>query len=389
MKINLLKYRSRFFTAILLLANFLMAGLTLAPNVSAQGYLTKSADTTALSGTSNYWTPERLANAKPMPLRQASATGLTGSAPTAGGPGVSGAGSHGVLNAVPDNRNVLFVPKTGAASEDDLVSPHSFGTSGAPYTSSRLVPNVAASSQNVYPHRMNGKLFFTEPGVGNFVCSATVQRPGIITTAGHCVHSGSNGVNGFFTNFLFIPALRNGTGPFNSWPWTFAVVTNTWATGGGSVPNAADYAIIELAPRVCSGAMRLIGNCVGFAGFQTATFFNEHITAIGYPCNIDNCNIVHRNDSEPHQNVAPNNITIGSDMRGGASGGGWYQNYGEYGSGQPTGSNTGLNRLRAVTSWGFISTGPQILGASIFDSRYAGPATSILTVACNHRPGNC
>jgi V8-like Glu-specific endopeptidase len=389
-KTNLSQLWPKSFEAIISVAIFLMTGLAFAPNAAAQAALTMSTVGAASSSATDYWTPERMANAKPLPLPRVAATNVKiESAARASGPAVGANGSPGLLNAVPDNRNVLFVPKAAAASQDDLAAPEAFGTSGAPFTSSRLVPNAATAAGNVYPNRINGKLFFTKPGVGNFVCSATVQRPGIITTAGHCVHKGSGGSSGFFTNFSFVPALRNGVGPFNTWPATFVVVTGTWASGGGTVPNAADYAIIELAPRTCSGATRLIGNCIGFAGFQTGSFFNEHITSIGYPCNIDSCNIVHRVDSEPHQNVSPNNITIGSDMTGGSSGGGWYQNYGEYGSGQPTGSNTGANRLRAVTSWGFVSTAPKVQGASIFDSRFAGPASSILSIACAHRAGNC
>ena len=382
MKINFSKLWLASFRAVLSMAAFLAAGIAYMPNAVAQAYLTKS---TAASTTLDYWTPERMATAKPMPLPQASTNVKTESAATSSGPGVGANGSPGLPNAVPDNRNVLFVPQT--ASEDDLVTPQAFGTSGAPFTSSRLVPNAATAAGNVYPNRINGKLKFTKPGVGNFICSATVQRPGIITTAGHCVHRGSGGTSGFFTNFMFIPAFRNGVAPFNIWPSTFVIVTSTWASGGGTFPNGADYAIIELAPRTCSGATRLIGNCVGFAGFQTGSFFNEHITSIGYPANIDSGNIAHRVDSEPHQNVSPTNITIGSDMTGGSSGGGWYQNYGEYGVGQPgvTGSNSGANRLRGVTSWGFVSTAPKVQGSSIFDSRF----TSIFNAACAHRAGNC
>jgi V8-like Glu-specific endopeptidase len=299
-------------------------------------------------------------------------------------------GNPGLINALPDLRNLLFMP-TSSSSPDATGStpqstPQMFGASNAPFTSARVVPAAGVAAERVFPNRINGRLFFTDPAQGDFLCSATVIRRGLILTAGHCVHRGSGGAAGYFTNFIFIPAFRDGVAPFNSWPGTFAIVTSTWATGGGVVPNAADYAIIELAPRPCSGATRLIGNCIGFAGYQTGSFANEHITALGYPCNIDSCRKMHRVDAEPHLAYAPNNLSIGSDMGGGSSGGAWFQNYGEYGTGQPgTASNAGMNRIRAVTSWGFVDPTRKEQGAAILDNRFI----QILNTACAHRAGNC
>jgi hypothetical protein len=382
-----MKFTSR--QIALLIATIVVAGLALPALAAAQDYLTLSATAAQLrtQSTQAYWTPERLASAKPMPLPLAPSTAASTSRTGSVGPSVGGDGKPGIVHATPDLRHLLFAPSLNPALEEGVAEPQMRGTSGAPFTSSRAVFGGLSAAERTYPNRINGKLFFTQPGVGNFVCSATVQRPGIITTAGHCVHRGSGGAAGFFTNFLFVPAFRNGAAPFNSWPWTFVVVTGTWATGGGVVPNAADYAIIELRPTLCSGAVRFIGNCIGFAGFQTGPFLTtEHITSMGYPCNIDSCNIMHRVDAEPHRNFAPNNTTIGSDMRGGSSGGGWYQNYGEYGAGQPgTATNTGINRLRGVTSFGFVSFSPKEQGASIFDNRFI----QILNIACANRAGNC
>ena len=67
-----------------------MEGLALAPDAAAQGYLTTRAVSAASTATANYWTPERLANAKPMPLRQVSSSALSDGAPS-----VSGARSVG------------------------------------------------------------------------------------------------------------------------------------------------------------------------------------------------------------------------------------------------------------------------------------------------------
>jgi hypothetical protein len=86
----------------------------------------------------------------------------------------------------------------------------------------------------------------------------------------------------------------------------------------------------------------------------------------------------------------PNNTEqIGSDMGGGASGGGWFQNFGQYAVGEPgVGLNTAPNTLRSVTSWGFTAPQPMIFGGSVLDSRYFG-AGGILTIICAHKVGNC
>jgi len=285
-----------------------------------------------------------------------------------------------------DHSNVLFIPKDGGDAEpeeeEDGLEPADVGTSGAQFTSARTNPSGAASADTIHPHRRNGRLFFTQPGVGNFVCSATVQRLRIIITAGHCV---SNGNGGFFTNFLFIPATRNGSAPFQQWNWAALRVLNAWHLGGGGFPNSGDFAVIELQDRFFNGVLRRIGDILGFAGYQTLSLSNNHVTAIGYPCNLDSCTIMHRNDAQSFRNESPNSVVIGSDMRGGSSGGGWYQNYGEYAVGQPTGLNGGSNRIIGVTSYLRTDANVKLLGSSILGSSFV----DMLNLLCARRAGNC
>src|SRR4029453_2045217 len=92
---------------------------------------------------------------------------------------------------------------------EELVTPQWYGTSGARFTSSRLIPATTTTDQ-AYPYPVIGKLFFTIPGAGNYVCSAAVISYRLIATAGHCVASGNGD---YYTNFSFVPALRNRSGP--------------------------------------------------------------------------------------------------------------------------------------------------------------------------------
>jgi V8-like Glu-specific endopeptidase len=73
------------------------------------------------------------------------------------------------------------------------------------------------SNYNAYPHRTNGKVFFTKATGGNFVCSGTVvsaDNRSTVWTAGHCV---SNGAGSFHLNWIFVPAYKDGARPFKTW----------------------------------------------------------------------------------------------------------------------------------------------------------------------------
>jgi V8-like Glu-specific endopeptidase len=181
---------------------------------SASGGTSSSAATSSVVPGSQttieqYWTPQRLLNAKPMELYPpVGADGLPiapqGSADTS--PSESGSGAPPSVEVPPSAGKVLIppsmLPEPQAQSGDIPGATSSFG---AYFTTSRVFPNKATKT---YPYRTAGKLFFTKQGVGDFVCSASVLRPRIVVTAGHCVAQASTdpAVRHFYTNWLFIPA---------------------------------------------------------------------------------------------------------------------------------------------------------------------------------------
>jgi V8-like Glu-specific endopeptidase len=271
---------------------------------------------------------------------------------------------------------------TPSHSESNMMNGLDRGTFNDDFSSTRLIPVTA---DLVYPYRAVGKLFFTIPSQGDYVCSASVLRPRIVVTAGHCLHSGANGSNGFYTNFKFVPAFRDGTAPIGTWTSSYAIVTSTWATGGGAVPNAADYGMLEIKDQNIGGTFYTIGSITGYLGYQTLSLMPNHTNMLGYPCNLDSCQKMHQVTAQSANAVSPNNVEYGSDMRGGSSGGPWVQNFGVLATGQIGGLNTGLNRIVGVTSYGYVSLDPKVQGASIFDSRF----TSVLDTICTHKSGNC
>jgi V8-like Glu-specific endopeptidase len=336
---------------------------------------------------STYWTPERFRAAKPLPMPSV----MPGAVKTEEEAGVRGDkpqyrdGAAPSQNYRPGGKR-LFTPQE--QYDNEIVQPNAAGTFGAHFTSTRVFPmftggSAPFSADRSYPYITVGKLFFSING-SPFVCSASVIQRRVVVTAGHCVHSGT--AAGFFDNWVFVPAFRDGTAPFLTWNWRYVIVTGTWAFGGGGVPNAADYAMIEFGDQsLTPGAPpSKLGNVTGWLGWQTLSLSTNHTSKLGYPCNLDNCQKMQDVMSNNFRNTSPNNVEYGSDARGGSSGGPWVQNFQVLAAGGGTGLNTGSNRVVGVTSYIYNSLDPKVQGASIPDDRWV----QLFNIICS-RSGNC
>ena len=264
----------------------------------------------------------------------------------------------------------------------------SYGSATLDFTRSRITPqtaNVAA------PYRTTGKIFFTEPGVGDFQCSGSVVAKRLVITAAHCVNSG----HGFYTNWVFIPAYDGSRStlatqrPLGTWTWASAEIPTNWLATDGSLPNATDFALIAFGDQSFNGgpALKLYQKAGKYA-ISTGHLFDNSVTMLGYPCNFDSCNIMQRVDSSDHR-VPPgytggNAYEYGSDMTGGSSGGPWLENFGT--GDAPQGSWTTRNAVVAVTSYIYTDGGSALIeGASQLDSRF----TTIYNNRCAAAVGNC
>lgn len=334
-----------------------------------------------------YWTPERFKAARPLPMPQVSPGAVQPQeVPRLEGKvDISEARAPSLRSAPPAKR--LFTPGAQQNHDSEVVSPGAVGTFGAHYTSSRVFPQFTDSAapfsaDRAYPYITTGALFFSIGGAP-YRCSASVIQHRIVATAGHCVHSGTS--EGFHSNWVFVPAYRDGTAPLLVWNWSAAIVTGTWAFGGGTVPNAADYAMIEFADQQIGRANLALGDVTGWLGWQTLSLSANHTSKLGYPCNLDSCQKMQIVTSGAFRNVAPNNVEYGSDALGGSSGGPWVQNFQLLQAGGGTGSNTGSNRVVGVTSYIYVPSDPKVQGASIPDNRWVG----IFNTLCARVPGNC
>src|SRR5215831_9508895 len=143
---------------------------------------------------------------------------------------------------------------------DGEISAQVAGSADLDFTRSRVTPRTAVTAN---PYKAAGKLFFTEPGVGDFQCSASIIDNRVVVTAAHCLFDPV--AKSFFTNWVFIPAYdgtqSNPVGsqtspqePFGSWDWRSVFVSATWNNTGGALPNNGDFVVIVLQDQSFAGA---------------------------------------------------------------------------------------------------------------------------------------
>ena len=384
-----------------------IAGAAPASAAPAPGPVSKANNVSSLLP-NTYWTPARFRAAKALdlPLAAPGQRHETLAPPATGKPQSSDAGLpsfdanaqainlFGAHDGRANSSEALAGPVSGVVEStvqaNLTATPTAAGSFGAYYTSSRVFPLFTGSAapysaDRAYPYRTVGKLFFSINGEP-YLCSASVIQRRVVATAGHCVHSG-NLATGFYSDFVFVPAYRDGSAPFKAWNWRFVTTTYAWATGNDEVPNPADYAMIEFddQPFTTGGPAVKLGNVTGWLGWQTNSLLPNHTSKLGYPCNLDACQKMQVVASNSYQATEPNNVEYGSDARGGSSGGPWVQNFQVLQTGGGTGIQAGSNRVVGVTSYGYISETPKVQGASILDGRWV----QLFQTVCGVRSGNC
>ena len=309
------------------------------------------------------------ANSKPLPLpttRMAppmgvqAVIGAVGPEFIFGMPGVSpGHAGDGILSPVqllpPQN-----VPESQDTreSEDILVGPAEIGTLNQPYTTSQVNARGDQTS-SFYPYSAAGKLFFIKEG-STYNCSASLIKPGIVVTAGHCV--ADFGKRQYYSNWQFVPAYDNGSAPYGVWAVKSATVLASYYNGTDSCAQSGivcqnDVAVLKLVaqsgryPGASAGWFTYGWNGYGFNSGGQAL-----INQLGYPLALDGGEYMERNDSQGTiTGNLSNNTVIGSLMTAGSSGGPWLVNLGlpPSLSGTAFGSAALHNAVVGVTSRGY------------------------------------
>lgn len=284
------------------------------PVSSADGPVEQSA-----SEIRSYWTEERMENAKPADITIPGSPDESASPPAPQAPAVKIPPTGASGGATPEASSAEVQPMATTADGYTYPFPFSRYEVFASYTAPQ--------------YKTNGKVFFTKPGIGDFVCSGTVvnsENKSVVWTAGHCVNAGAGGP--YHTNWQFVPAYKDGNAPLGRW-----TARELWTLNGWSVNGSFRYdlgaAVINL-----DASARRIANVVGAKGI---TFNVSSVQAwhdFGYPQaspfngnRMNVCAASYAESDNPDTVSGDATIGIGCDMTGGSSGGGWVLGFGKAG----------------------------------------------------------
>lgn len=272
-------------------------------------------------------------------------------------------------------------------------SSQSFGSANLDFSRTQINPR---NSNTKAPYNAVGKLYFTIPGSGDFQCSASLVAKRLVLTAGHCLY----GSGGFFTDWIFIPGfdgqkpVLSTQRPYGTWTAALAAVPSNYASTYTAVVNNYDFGMLMMDDQSFNGNPPVtLRQKVGF-NLTTVVghLFDTAIASLGYPCNLDACQIMQRVDSSDHRSSGvpggSNGDTAyeyGSDMAGGSSGGPWVENLGTPSADPPTGGFNERNAVVAVTSYGYNDVNVRAQGASQLN----GDFTAVRDFMCAQAPGNC
>jgi len=276
----------------------------------------------------DYWTPERIARAEPMPTPTWIITS-TEQQPIyqdieQGVPGAINGHPPGGGEYTPQ---VQTFPPSGEGAQA-ATAPQAFGpgpSNPTDYANYGKFQRWTMHGKYVtWPRSIHGKLFFTIPA-GNKVCSATVTNRSVIITAGHCI---SDGNGNWATNLYFCPSYNQGgeNTLFGCWAAGAQATTTNWHSGGD--PDY-DYACAVTALTGTVQANK-IGNVTGWAGRAWNFGADEPEITFGYPQGSPFTGLIIQQTASvdwyeyDYTAGGVKSKFIGSDLTGGSSGGGWF-----------------------------------------------------------------
>jgi hypothetical protein len=115
-------------------------------------------------------------------------------------------------------------------------------------------PDGAGFRPGTVVDRTIGRLFFVDRGE-DASCTATIVGPGVIVTAGHCVHGfdllGENPQ--WTTQVLFVPGFRDGAMPYGSLTPRSVVVHSKWVENDENIGYDQAFLAVDTPPGLQQG----------------------------------------------------------------------------------------------------------------------------------------
>ncbi len=128
-----------------------------------------------------------------------------------------------------------------------------------------------------------------------------------------------------------------------------------------------------------------VGDVTGWLGWRTRKLSPNHVHILGYPGNLDDGDEMHQVTAGASSCCFEDNGIFGCNMREGASGSPWIQNFGIRASGDRKGKNKAKNRVVGVSSWAPADQKILVMGSSIPKANFR----DLVNAACDDAPGNC
>lgn len=179
-----------------------------------------------------------------------------------------------------------------------------------------------------------GRVFFTFQGMDYFCSASSVvsNNRSTVITAGHCVMT--NGV--WHTRWAFVPAYRDGRGPYDIWPARLLLTTPQWSTSSDANHDIGAAVLNEL------GGRRLV-DVVGGQGIVFNQPRGQDMYAFGYPARApyNGERLAYCSGTVFDAPERPQMLTMRCNMTEGASGGPWFLRFDEW---------SGLGYINSVNS---------------------------------------
>jgi V8-like Glu-specific endopeptidase len=329
------------------------------------------------AATRAYWTVDRMANAKPMPLPTVDPAMHANVSPLAppeplysfegGLPTVVSAG-----NLPTQSFEMLNHGDPGGAPQ---TTPFSYE-----YPFTNYQPPVI----DEYPYSAVGKLFFvippgaTEPA-GDYVCSGSVMaNKYTVLTARHCMYDINTKI--WYNSWVFDPAYNSGLNSKYQGSWTPRKL-ETWTTGSTFDYDIGLMQMNDEDGAGCNGSdgSHTLGNYTGYLGWQYGGDYSQRQWSVfGYPqaSPFDGNHMYQDEAATGLLNPFGNNniIEIGNPQTAGTSGGPWIIGFNPNNATDPApGNNTtnksGGNYANGLNSFQFTSPSqPWAVNGPAFDS---------------------